>query len=258
VDRRALLGLLALGVADVLTGCGGHNGASTPARTGPAAPSFPPVPPARPGPAHVVFEVPGPARRIVLTIDDGYDRQTVAGYVQFCLDTGIHLTFSPNGVYHAVWEPHAAVLRPLIVRGQVQIVNHTYSHADLRRLGNARIVRELTRNDEWVQRTFGTTTRPWFRPPYGFHNQRVDGVTGELGYTRTLLWNGTLGDSSAISPQTLLAQAQRYLQPGTIMLGHANHPTVTHLYEQLVELIQTRNLTPVTLDEAFGTSRASG
>ena len=42
------------------------------------------------------------------------------------------------------------------------------------------------------------------------------------------------------------------------MLGHANHPTVTHLYGQLVELIRTRNLTPVTLDEAFGTSRASG
>ncbi len=115
------------------------------------------------------------------------------------LDTGIHLTFSPNGIYRAVWEPHAAVLRPLIARGQVQIVNHTDSHADLRRLGNARIVRELTRNDEWVQRTFGTTTRPWFRPPYGFHNQRVDGVKGELGYTRTLLWNGTLGDSSAMS-----------------------------------------------------------
>jgi hypothetical protein len=46
-------------------------------------------------------------------------------------------------------------------------------------------------------------------------------------------------------------QARKWLQAGTIMLGHANHPTVTHLYPQLVELLTERGLTPVTLREAF-------
>jgi len=41
-------------------------------------------------------------------------------------------------------------------------------------------------------------------------------------------------------------------------LGHANHPTVLGCFDQLVTLIHSRTLTPVTLDEMFGTSRATG
>ena len=39
------------------------------------------------------------------------------------------------------------------------------------------------------------------------------------------------------------------------MLGHANHPTVLGLFDQIQQLIGQRGLTPVTLDEMFGTSR---
>jgi hypothetical protein len=42
------------------------------------------------------------------------------------------------------------------------------------------------------------------------------------------------------------------------MLGHANHPTVTELFPQILEIIQARNLQPVTLDTMFGTSRTTG
>lgn len=195
---------------------------------------------------------------MALTIDDGYDAAVVAAYVQFAQDTGIALTFGPNGVYAPIWERHAAALRPLLEAGQVQIQNHTFHHLRLTRLTDAKIRVELERNEDWVQRTFGTTTRPWWRPPYGFHNQRTDTVAAALGSTRTLMWNGSLGDARLLTPQVLLQQAERYLQPGTVMLGHANHQTVTGLYGRLVELIRQRHLTPQTLDQAFGTSRATG
>ena len=42
------------------------------------------------------------------------------------------------------------------------------------------------------------------------------------------------------------------------MLGHLNHPTVLSLFGQIQSLIAERNLDPVTLDEMFGTSRATG
>ena len=61
-----------------------------------------------------------------------------------------------------------------------------------------------------------------------------------------------------LTPQVLMAQARRYLQPGAIMLGHANHPTVTELFGQIEARLRQRNLTPVTLDEMFGTSRQTG
>jgi peptidoglycan/xylan/chitin deacetylase (PgdA/CDA1 family) len=216
------------------------------------------VPPARPGPSKLISHAPTTGRRIVLTVDDGTSAEVVAGYVDFARRTGTHVTFSPNAVNDHQWAPHADVLRPLIAAGQVQIINHTYSHRDLRRLTDHQIRDELERNDDWVIRTFGTTTRPYYRPPFGFHNPAVDGVAAGLGYTRTVMWNGSYSDSKTITPQFLLAQAQKYLTPGVIMLGHANHPTVLGLFDQLLDIIRDRQLQPVTLDEMFGTSRAIG
>jgi peptidoglycan/xylan/chitin deacetylase (PgdA/CDA1 family) len=206
----------------------------------------------------VVFGAPEDGRRIALTVDDGTCADCVSGYVEFAQRTGTHLTLSPNGTYAREWRPHAEVLAPLIAAGQVQVMNHTFSHPDLRKLPEAGIGVELERNDDWVVQVFGTTTRPYYRPPFGFHNPTVDGVAGRLGYTRTVMWNGSFSDSRTITPRFLMSQAQKYLKPGVIMLGHANHPTVLGLFDQILALIRDRQLEPVTLDEMFGTSRAVG
>ncbi len=168
------------------------------------------------------------------------------------------LYFSPNGVFRNLWELHADRLRTLIAAGRVQIGNHTWSHPDLRRLGAAAVREQIERNEEWIEKTFGVTARPWFRPPYGYHNVEVDGIAASLGYTNILMWNGTLGDATVESPAELLGLAQKWVQAGAIVLGHANHPTVLGLFDQLEQLIADRHLQPVTLDAMFGTSRALG
>jgi len=261
--RRHLLGMLAVGVASVLAGCSSTSSATGViggglALASPPAPPLPAVPTAHPGASEIIFHGPTTDRRIALTVDDGTSADVVAGYVDFAARTGIHLTFSPNGVYNREWAPHAAVLRPLIAAGQVQIINHTFSHHDLRPMTTRGIHDELERNEQWVVKTFGITTRPYYRPPFGRHSPAVDEVAGGLGYTRTVMWNGSFSDSEVVTTQFLLAEAAKYLQPGVINLGHANHPAVLSCFDQLLELIRNRNLTPVTLDEMFGTSRATG
>jgi peptidoglycan/xylan/chitin deacetylase (PgdA/CDA1 family) len=211
-------------------------------------------PPPTIGPPVLIDHLPLTSRlqnQIAITIDDGYDRETVAAYVEFAQATGIHLTFNPNGVYGGVWEPHAEALRPLIEAGQVQIGNHTFSHKDVKRLSDHALEEEMESNEDWVFQTFGTSTRPWFRPPFGFRNARTDELAASLGWTNILLWNGSFGDSGLIKPTVLLQQARTYLRPGTIMLGHANKPTVTHLYDRIVEILNQRGLTAKTLNEAF-------
>jgi peptidoglycan/xylan/chitin deacetylase (PgdA/CDA1 family) len=219
-----------------------------------------PPPPAFPGTPEVLTRLPETALpgAIAITIDDGFNAEAVAAYVAFAQDSGVHLTFNPNGCYGHIWEPHAEALRPLIEAGQVQIGNHTFNHKDAKRLSDSKLTEELERNDEWVSSTFGITTRPYFRPPFGFRNQRTDELAASLGYTKILMWNGSFGDSAVLTPKVLLKQAKLYLKPGTIMLGHANHTTVSHLYPEILALLRTRGLTPQTLDEAFGTSRSLG
>jgi peptidoglycan/xylan/chitin deacetylase (PgdA/CDA1 family) len=267
-DRRTFLGLLTVGLAVTVTGCSADDNASGPPSTtkspvpapaqAAAPPPLPPIPPPHPGKPTTLSHGDRSGKKIVLTVDDGYCTGCVAGYVKFAKDSGIHLTFSPNGTYSHCWAPHADTLRPLLERQQVQIINHTFSHLDLNKMGDAQIRSELERNEEWVNKHFGITTRPYYRPPYGFHNEHVDGVAGELGYTKTVMWDGSYSDSEVITPQFLMSQAQKYLKPGVIMLGHANHPTVLSLFDQITALIKQRKLEPVTMDEMFGTSRATG
>jgi peptidoglycan/xylan/chitin deacetylase (PgdA/CDA1 family) len=276
VDRRQLLTVLALGTlsacARQLSAAPGPlpepaphpEGADRPIAL-PAVPTPSPSPTASPTPtavptteapllAEVVSELPEPARlagAVALTIDDGFNAETVAAYVEFATATGTHLTFNPNGMYRPIWDRHADALRPLVEAGQVQIGNHTFSHRDVRRLSDSALEEELQRNEDWVAETFATTTRPWFRPPFGFRDERTDELVAGLGWTKVLLWNGSFGDSALLTRSVLMEQARKWLHPGTIMLGHANHPTVTHLYPQLLELLAARRLTPLTLTEAF-------
>jgi peptidoglycan/xylan/chitin deacetylase (PgdA/CDA1 family) len=243
--RRELLGVLALGTLAALTGCGTDDRRIT----------FPkPVP----GPAASYARSKEPTRRIALTIDDGYDPETLAAYVQLAHDSGLPITFDPIGKLAPTWEAHADKLKPLIEKGQVQIANHTFNHLSLPTLSDARIKREIEQNEEWIEKTFGITARPYLRPPSGLHDSRVDAIAGDLGFTRILMWQGSFGDASTTTAAQLLAMAEQSLLPGAIVVGHANVGTVTSLYPQIMEIIASRNLVPSTIDEVFGTSRSLG
>ena len=269
IDRRTLAGLLGLGVASVLTGCGKPRSAATaaipvrpvPTSTATSPPTLPPIPPPAPGPSQVIWQGPPAAvaaRQIAITIDDGFCAECVHAYVALAQATGIHITFNPNGCYGYIWTPLAKALKPLIEAGQVQIANHTFNHWWLTRLADGQITAQLAQNEEWIEKTYGITGRPWWRPPYGAYDERTKELAASIGYTNVLMWNGSYGDSTLLRPRVLLNLAREYLRPGVVMLGHANYPTVTHLFPEIAKVIASRGLHPVTLDEMFGTSRSSG
>jgi hypothetical protein len=47
------------------------------------------------------------------------------------------------------------------------------------------------------------------------------------------------------------AHGQAVFHWANIVLGHLNHPPVTHVFGQLRDLIRARSLRTVTLDEVF-------
>jgi peptidoglycan-N-acetylglucosamine deacetylase len=195
---------------------------------------------------------------MAITIDDGFCAECAQAYAALAEATGIHLTFNPNGCYGSIWTPLAKTLRPLIEAGQVQIGNHTFNHWWLTNLSDSQVTSQLEQNEEWIQQTYGITARPWWRPPFGSHDERTDELAASLGYTNVLMWNGSYGDSTPIRPREILALARQYLHPGVVMLGHANYPEVTGIFPQLAEVVAARGLHPVTLDEMFGTTRSTG
>jgi peptidoglycan/xylan/chitin deacetylase (PgdA/CDA1 family) len=198
----------------------------------------------------VLDRLPGKGNLLALTVDDGVNTDVVRLYTQFAKDTGVRLTYFVNGTYCS-WTDNLALLRPLVESGQVQLGNHTWSHPDLTRVPASQVAQQISRNDAFLKRTFGVDARPYFRPPYGKHNSTVDAVAADLGYTAITLWSGSLADSTVITEDCIVQRAQQAFNGQAIVIGHLNHLPVTHVYEQLRDLIRARSLRTVTLNDVF-------
>jgi peptidoglycan/xylan/chitin deacetylase (PgdA/CDA1 family) len=244
--------------ADASAGTGPTGPAPTPAPTSTTATTTtsaptsttPPLPATVPAPTGVITALPGQGNLLALTIDDGTSSEVVAAYTQFCADSGVRLTFFVNGVYRS-WTDNAPALRPLVDSGQVLLANHTWSHPDVTTISSSALTDQITRNDAFLRSTYGAAPEPFFRPPYGHHNARTDRVAADLGHPTITLWEGSLSDSSVITEDFLLGQARLWFKPQHIVIGHANHPAVTHTYPQLLDIIHERALRTVTLADVF-------
>ena len=193
----------------------------------------------------------GEGKYIAWTVDDGANPDVVRAYAEFARRTGTRLTFFINGQYPS-FKQHRELLLPLVKSGQLQIANHTYSHAALTKLSDEQIVRELTRNDEEIQRLFGVSSKPYFRPPYGYYDARVLAAAASCGFTRPVLWYGSLADSSNIPSQEVLRFAKKYVDARRIIIGHLNYPGVISVMDEIKDIMDSKGLTTVTIRDYYG------
>jgi peptidoglycan-N-acetylglucosamine deacetylase len=250
VDRRLFLTSVAALVATGLSACSNDATAST-AKALDTRPFKAPQGLTKvPLPHGTLYRLPGRTNQVALTVDDGTNPAVIEGYAKLARDTGLRLTFFCNGVNRG-WSEHAGLLRPLHDENQIFLANHTWSHPNLVKLSSRRISDQVHRNEAFLKNTYGTLGRPFMRPPYGYTNARVAAQLADLGYPAVTMWLGSLGDSSAIAPSAVVANAKEWMTAGRIVIGHANHPGVTKVYGQLVEIIRSRKLVPVHLGDVF-------
>src|SRR5271156_5755481 len=198
--------------------CGVTIGVLAAASRSPAARGFPTERP----PPGVLTRLPGNGNQLALTIDDGASAQVVGAFADFCRDSGTRVTFFVNAA-NSSWSVNAPALRPMVDSGQVQLGNHTWSHPDITRIAPGAVADQIRRNADFLRNTYGVDGTPYFRPPWGKHTPATDRI----------------------------AAANRSFQPQQIVVGHANLPTITHCFGQLLDIVRSRNLQTVTLNDVF-------
>jgi peptidoglycan/xylan/chitin deacetylase (PgdA/CDA1 family) len=274
VDRRRFLMRVALGVLGLGLGAGavaagdvmagGLEPAPHPRGIGAPRPEPRPIPVAAKLPRYfespvltkvalpggTLYGLPGPGNLLALTVDDGASSEVVAAYTELSRRTGMRLTFFVTKRYPS-WTENAPAMRPLLESGQLQLGNHTVSHPDLTRLSTAGIQAELRGCGDFITATYGVDAAPYFRPPYGYLDDHVHAAAREIGYTQPVLWYGSLSDSGLITEDQVVQFAQTWFLAQHIVIGHANFDPVTHVFDQLMQLIRDRALQPVTLDDVF-------
>lgn len=238
-DRRTLLSAVALGML-----CAG----SPPAVAEPARSTGSQTATA---PGGLLTRLPPVGRRVALTVDDGTNSDVVAAFARFCRESGVRMTFFVNGANDS-WTVNAPALRPMVESGQIQLGNHTWSHPYLTRIGEREIAEQIARNARFLRNAYGTDGSPYFRPPFGRHTRVSDRIAADLGYRTVAKWSVQVGDNLPTTERDLGAGIARALRPGSIVLAHANLPTITRCYDRLLSLIAERDLQPVTLADVYG------
>lgn len=274
MQRRDFMLMLAAGTAAALTSCSarGAVGSSSPAADSPAdssspAPSPTPSPtpsrsplwlqdgpPSLPAPGELDTLITGlpdnVGNTVAITVDDGADSSVVDAYLDFAKDSGVRLTFFVTASYPG-WTDCKDKMKPLVDSGQVQLGNHTWDHPGLTSLSESGIISQLSQCEDFLKDTYGVTGTPFIRPPYGYRNEWTDSVCASLGYTTSTMWYGSFGDSGLLDDGALLDAARQWLLAQHIVIGHANFPTVTHLYGQIIDILRERSLLTATLDDVY-------
>jgi peptidoglycan/xylan/chitin deacetylase (PgdA/CDA1 family) len=193
-------------------------------------------------------------REVALTFDDGFCAACASRIIRYLLQAHEPATIFPNGVYGTVWDPLAGSIRRLVAEGLLTIGNHTFHHWDAVGIGSRAFAADLALNERWIEREFGVSARPFFRPPYGAYNLGTVAAAGAAGYTRVIIWSGTLADSSIHTLAYLLHAIRVWAKPGAIILAHANWPPTSFAVPRIYALLRQMRLRPVTLGQLLGSA----
>ena len=205
--------------------------------------------------AKVVYVGASDRPAVALTFDTGVD----AGHMPEVLDTlkkhGIPSTFGITGEW-AVTNPD--LLKRIVAEGHA-IVNHSWGHpsftgedTETPPLSDKQIRDEFRRTEDKIQKIAGVSTKPYFRPPYGDYDSRVNRIAFEEGYEYNVLWYvdglGWEGRSTKYAINVTLENAFN----GAIYLYHTDNLTEYKALDEIIDGLVERGFQLLTVPQLLG------
>lgn len=157
--------------------------------------------------------------------------------------------------FTAEWaQTHQSVI-DRVVADKIVVGNHTVDHPDLAnpvRSSNFVCYQLGLTNQIVVDRMSSsggpTTTRPYFRPPYGSYNTGVVNAAAGIGYY-TVMWSvDTLDWDDATTSADIINTVKSQLGPGKIILMHVGSLHEPEALPNVISYITSQGYTIVSLD----------
>lgn len=141
------------------------------------------------------------------------------------------------------------IFQEIIRRGHI-VGNHTYSHT--RKIGFLKadkIIAEIEQCDR-IAFEVGAVKLNLFRPPFGILNPKTARALEKTGHA-VIGWNKRPYDAITSSPDLILKRITKNLKKGDLILLHDNMPKTPAILEQLLVILEQRNLKTVRPDILF-------
>jgi peptidoglycan-N-acetylglucosamine deacetylase len=162
----------------------------------------------------VLSRLPGRARTVALTFDDGPHPRTTPLILDVLRQERVPATFFVLGKHAERWPD---LVRRAADEGH-EVGNHGFAHQRLHFAGRSRVRQDLERGTEAAVRACHRLPR-LFRAPHGFRSPFVTPIANSLGQA-TVGWTYGVWDSDCPGNEVIAARVLERASPGAIILLH--------------------------------------
>src|SRR5262245_42282429 len=195
----------------------------------------------------VVRHGPRTENRIALTIDDGWNTPNCRAMLQVLERERVPATWFPIAMYvksrASFWKEVARLGYP--------IANHTYDHKTLSKLSYQAQLDDIVRARDTMAAA-GIPMVPILRPPAGAWNNDTLIAAEAAGYTKLLIWDTTVADSSRRGSDASHLRQATHGRPGSIVLMHCGPDMTVRLLPQIIASYRSRGYQFVTVPQLLG------
>jgi peptidoglycan-N-acetylglucosamine deacetylase len=184
---------------------------------------------------------------VALTFDDGWSLGRCQAILSILERERVAATFFPISIYvkrdAAFWQKVAALGYP--------IGNHTVHHLDMSKLPYQQQVDEIAKARNTILKV-GIPMMPLFRPPYGAYNDDTLIAAEAAGYTKFMIWDTTIGDTSRLGTETTHFHDAVRGKAGSIVLMHCGPKMTPKLLPKVIASYRQRGFRFVTVPQLLG------
>lgn len=184
---------------------------------------------------------------IILTFDGGSGADSAYKILKVLAQYKIKTTFFLTGKF---MDTYPNLVRTMLKDGH-EVFSHTYNHPYLTQVSDDEIRNELKITEETLVRMAGTSTKPYFRPPYGDRDERVLRIAREEGYQSVYWTVDALDWSIGETQESVKYRILSTLRPGNIYLIHLGDTISGDILESVILGIQEKGFVPASLTQGL-------
>ncbi len=184
---------------------------------------------------------------IALTFDAGSSIAPLPSMLDTLRQKDVQCTFFLTGI--ALRQTGAPELLKQMVADGHELANHSDTHPDFRGLTDEEIAQELAAVEKMAVEITGTSTKPYFRPPFGGRDDRVWRAVRENGYV-TIYWTYHVWDwLEDRTAEKVYNYAIEGACNGAIVVMHVGAQETADALPAIIDELRARGYRLVTLSQ---------
>jgi delta-lactam-biosynthetic de-N-acetylase len=188
-------------------------------------------------------------KQIIFTFDGGEGSQSAPAILDVLAKHHVRGTFFLTGI----WVTRNPDLVKRMRDEGHEIFNHTYDHPHLPTLDDQQIAKEFEDMNRTVLSLFGSSTKPYFRPPYGDFDHEVLSAAARVGY-RAVMWTIDAGDwmeSQGYTESDVRERIFSHTSPGAIILMHIGDTITGSILDDVFTTLELQGYKIVSLTQGL-------